>query len=306
VYLPFLNGKYSTAPGLTPMEKASDEADKLIFQIDEHYEDYISNKVNCRRENMHKYYCEENFLPGTSLSVNYYIANRLIKEHPGSFSLVEDGRNYIFVNYKSNKQLRWKRDWMNVEGDEYLSLFDALCCQAQEDFAVCQLSDDRDWMCAIHLCAPNHWAASDKIGKAFDIVHAPVPGIEKTLNNYSKMLQSVIQKGPFTRFAWSVSTDERLNHHPVPPSGINAEDWHGRKPGETGNIYIRTERQNLVGFHDVNAFLFTIRTYFYDVLSFSYEEKNALHDAVAGMSQSSLEYKGLAGKVELLKKLLLD
>jgi heme-dependent oxidative N-demethylase alpha subunit-like protein len=304
-YLPFLNGKYSTAPGLMPMDKSVASDDKVIFQFDEHYQHYIANKNKCRKENIHKYYCEKDSFAETMVTINHYIANRLLKEHPAIFSLTEDDRNYVFSNHKLNGQLRWKKNWINVEGNHYLSLFDALCCQAQDDFAICQFEGEKDWMSAIHLCAPNHWAAGDKIGRTFDVVHAPVPGMEKTLQNYTKMLQSVIHKGPFTRFAWGISTDKRLNHHPVPPSNSSLKDWHGRKVGETNKIFVRTERQNMIGFPDVNAFLFTIRTYFYNINALSYEEKNALFDAVASMSPASLEYKGLTGKVELIKRILL-
>src|SRR5579871_4698066 len=304
-YLPFLNGKYSTAPGLLPMEKATSSFDKLIFQIDEHYDEYISNKNKCRKENIRKYYCEKDAVAETQVSVNHYIVNQLLKEYPEDFSLIENNRHYIFTNHTLKEEIKWNKDWINVESNHYLSLFDALCCQAQEDFAVCQFAGESDCMSSIHLCAPNHWAAEDKIRRTFDVVHAPVPGMEKTLSNYSKMLQVIIQKGPFTRFAWGISTDKRLNHHPVAPKNISDEEWYGRKLGETKNIFIRTERQNLIGFPDVNAFLFTIRTYFYNVNSFTYEEKNALYDAVVSMSQASLEYKGLTGKVEVIKNILL-
>ena len=189
-YLPFINGKYSTAPGLLPMEKAENASDKLIFQFDEHYKAYISNKNKCRKENIHKYYCEKDSFSGTLVTINHYIVNRLLKEYPEYFSLTENNRNYIFTNHKSEKQFQWKKDWVMVEGNHYLSLFDALCCQAQEDFAICQFDGDKDWMSAIHLCAPNHWAAADKIGRTFDVVHAPVPGMEKTLHHYPKMLQT--------------------------------------------------------------------------------------------------------------------
>ena len=45
-YLPFLNGIYSTAPGLIPVAKQEVEEDKLIFQIDDLYNDYLKNKFN--------------------------------------------------------------------------------------------------------------------------------------------------------------------------------------------------------------------------------------------------------------------
>jgi len=51
-------------------------------------------------------------------------------------------------------------------------------------------------------------------------------------------------------------------------------------------------------------FFFTIRTYFYDIAALSSDEKAALLLAVESMSAASLEYKGLAGTVEVLRRRL--
>jgi len=193
-----------------------------------------------------------------------------------------------------------------VSDNTYPSLFDALCSQVEEDMAVCQIQGEQDWLAAIHLSAPNHWAPADKIGRPFGTVHGEVPGMEKLNQQYFKMLLTVIQKGPFSRFAWGISTDSRLNHHPIPPHGVGAKEWHGRSIGDgEGKIYVRVERQTLVGIPGCEAFLFTIRTYFYEIAELTAVEKNALMNAVDSMSPQSLEYKGLTGKVELLRKKLL-
>lgn len=305
-YLPFIDGKYSTAPGLYPTEKAEQAADRLIFQIDEKYSEYIGNKLSGRKENIHKYYCEKDLHPQTAVTVNRYIAHQLVKEHPEVFSLQKNAGQYLFLNSKTGEHLQWSDDWMNVDGNTYLSLFDALSSQVQEDTAICQLRSDKDWMAAIHLCSPNHWDARDKIGKPFDAVHAMVPGMEKTVQHYPKMVQSILNKGPFTRFAWGISTDARLNHHPDPPPGVAYKYWYGRKIGEGDyDMFIRVERQSLVGFPDANAFFFAIHTYFYPVNDLNAQEKASLCAAVETMSEASQKYKGLYGKVEILKEMLL-
>ena len=306
-YLPFLAGGYSVSPGLTPMQKARDPLDQLVFQVDDLYETYIQNKIACRQENIHKYYCQVKLFPETALAVNQYLAEGLVREHPGIFSLqtLEDG--YLLTNKNTGEKIAWGRDWLNVRGDFYQSLFDALCSQAQEDFAICQLEEQKDWMAAIHLCAPNHWAATDKTGKPFDIVHAPVPGMEKTMKHYFKMLSHITQKGPFTRFAWGIASDKRLNHHPEPPPGADPDEWYGRKANQENlELHIRVERQNLIGLPKVNAFLFTIRTYFYPVESCTNEEKQALLEAIKNMSPEALRYKGLSGKEAFFRKKLKD
>jgi dimethylamine monooxygenase subunit A len=305
-YLPFIEGGYSVAPGLIPMQKALRANDKLVFQIDDLYNDCINNKLDCRKENIHKYFCQHELKSETASIVNRYIVTQLFSEHPSIFDLHNVGDDFLFSNKKTKEELRWNTDWINISGDKYLSLFDALCSQMQEDFAICQLDNDKDWMAAIHLCAPNHWAAADKAGRSFDIVHAPVPGMEKNMKHYFKMLCTIINKGPYTRFAWGISTDNRLNHHPEAPAGTDNDYWYGRSMNENNSeLYVRVERQNLIGFPDVNAFLFTIRTYFYLVDELNKEEKLALLYAIENMSPESLEYKGLSDKKEFLRKRLL-
>jgi heme-dependent oxidative N-demethylase alpha subunit-like protein len=305
-YLPFIEGGYSVAPGLIPMQKAFHQQDKLVFQIDDLYNDCINNKLDCRKENIHKYFCQHELKNETAAKVNRYIVAQLFSEHPSLVELHNAGDDFHFFNKATKEELRWNTDWVSISGNKYLSLFDALCSQLQEDFAICQLDNNKDCMAAIHLCAPNHWAASDKIGRSFDIVHAPVPGMEKNMKHYFKMLETVINKGPYTRFAWGISTDNRLNHHPQPPPGVDLNYWHGRATNENGTeLFVRVERQNLIGFPEVNAFLFTIHTYFYAVDELNKGEKFSLLNAVKSMSPQSLQYKGLSDKKDFLSRRLL-
>ena len=75
---------------------------------------------------------------------------------------------------------------------------------------------------------------------------------------------------------------------------MTEDEWHGRKPLTNGaGIYIRSERQNLIGFPEVQAFLFTIRTYFYAVDELNAEEKSALLQSIETMSADTINYKGL-------------
>jgi hypothetical protein len=305
-YLPFLDGKYSTTPALNAMSKAEDIRNHFVFQLDEQYDAYIANKLTCRTEDIHKYYVEAELYPGTLASVNRQIVKLLMAEYPADFEItVENGRSTL-QNKKTGKSLHWNEDWINIGGDTYISLFDALCSQVQEDVAICQLDGDRDWLAAIHLSSPNHWAPSHKIGRPFGSVHAIVPGMEKLNQQYFKMLVTAVQKGPFFRFAWGIATDSRLNHHPVPPPGADPVYWQGRRvEADTSKIYLRVERQTITGIPSCDAFLFTIRTYFYDIDELTADEKKALYAAVEGMSPQSLEYKGLTDKVEILRARLL-
>jgi hypothetical protein len=297
-YLPFLDGKYSVAPGLSAMAKA-DARDQLVFQLDEDYGAYLDNKNSCRREDIRKYYLEDALPTGTITAVNQFLVSRLVEEYPAEFVL----QAHSLHNKKTGETLRWQGDWVGIDGDTYLSLFDALCGQVQEDLAICQLAGERDWLAAIHLSAPNHWSPAEKIGKPFGAVHGPVPGMEKLNQQYFKMLLTAVQKGPFCRFAWGIATDSRLNHHPQPPPGVDSVYWAGRKIGEYHSqpLYVRVERQTLTGLPACNAFVFTIRTYFYTIDELSTEEKKALLRAVESMTPESLAYKGLTGTIDALR-----
>jgi hypothetical protein len=272
-YLPFMSGVYTTAPGLTPLSRSADAP--KILDIDENYASYLKNKEECREENITKYHCVHEFDRATSDAVVERLTNLVSSDYPGV---------KIFL-----------------EGPKYLSAFDALCSQLQEDVAVVQMKGERDWLTAIHLCSPNHWDPRTKIGKPFNDIHVPVPGIERTVKNYQVMLKMIIDKEPFTRFAWGIATDTQLNHHPETPPG---KDMGRRIDDENTEFFVRTERQNLIGLKSVNAFIFTIRTYFYKVSDLASEEKKALGAAVNSMSDASLEYKGmLTLKEKLLSEL---
>src|ERR1700712_1193463 len=163
-YLPFLDGKYSTAPALNAMAKANVQ-DQYVFQLDDNYDEYLGNKRNCRAEDIRKYYVETEGRAGTMAAINRLIVQQLTREHPTVFSLSDDGGRYTLHNSRTSQTLRWRDDWINIEHEDYLSLFDALCSQVCEDIAICQLDGDKDWLAAIHLSAPNHWAPAEKIGR---------------------------------------------------------------------------------------------------------------------------------------------
>jgi dimethylamine monooxygenase subunit A len=305
-YLPFLDGKYSTAPALTAMAKTESAKDQFVFQLDDQYQDYVENKHACRREDISKYYVEKELRKETLATINQTIVRQLVAEYPDIFILETSQNAYFLHNTRTGGGLQWNEDWIDIVHPAYTSLFDALCSQVQEDVAICQLDGERDWLAAIHLSAPNHWAPAEKIGRPFSAVHAIVPGMEKLNQQYFKMLVTAVQKGPFFRFAWGIATDTRLNHHPLPPPGVDPVDWQGRRvEADTSKIYLRVERQTITGVPACNAFLFTIRTYFYDIDELAPEEKTALFRAVEGMSPQSLEYKGLTDKIEILENRLI-
>ena len=52
--------------------------------------------------------------------------------------------------------------------------------------------EKRDYLTAIHLCSPSHWAAEDKIGKDFTAIHQPVPGIERINRTAPSLVDAIL------------------------------------------------------------------------------------------------------------------
>ncbi len=295
-YLPFLTGKYETAPGLKPLgtDHGMGAADQRIFQIGDDARHFLKNKQVGREENLKKYYCTYQNHPQTMQAVNAFILHTLVKDYPAHFQ-TKKVQNYNMLQCAlSREDIQFSSDYTLVNSQKYISLFDALCAQVPEDVAVWQVHENTDWLAALHICAPNYWAPEEKIGLNFSGFHSPVPGLEGLRQRYFPMLQSILAKGSFVRFGWGLTTDFRLNHHPQPPPGIAPAAWHGRKfdPNQP-QLYVRTERQVLTGLADVNAVLFTIRTYFTDVVTLSPKELHALESAILSISPAALVYKGL-------------
>lgn len=150
---------------------------------------------------------------------------------------------------------------------------------------------------AIHLCYPNHWSAEEKIGKDFAAVHAPVAAIDKINQRSQAIVNTIIARDPMVRFAWGLSTDTRLNHHPTIPLDIQVELWQGREFNlHSPRLYLRIERQTIWGLPEYEAALFTIRTYFRDCSAIKKDPilRPKLVAALDSMTADSLVYKGLA------------
>jgi hypothetical protein len=305
-YLPFVTGTYSTAPGLIPLGKKGHREALEVFDFDDQYEKYCTNKRECRKENIRKYYIEHQFKQETYLQVIAFIISQLRNFCHEQFRFSKKiNHSGILLNKLNGEEIEWDSSFNLINNNKYLSLLDAVCSQLQEDIAVCQLSNEDNKIVALHLCAPNCWSPGEKIGGTFNEIHEPVPGMQKVMDNHGKMLQLLINNGPFTRFAWGISTDDRLNHHPSAPKGFKGKDWFGRKISPSTKLFVRTEKQNMIGFPAINAFLFTIRTYFYDIEELTPTEKKMLYYAVEDMSPESRIYKGVNGKEEILKARLM-
>jgi len=304
-FTPWANGKYEVVPGLKRFgtDFGNGERDNKIFQIDNRFFEYRQNKLEAIKENREKYFCTHFLSRKVEIEICKWMIKRLEVEWPDFFKSDYDATKdeTCFFCFLTAEKIIVDRNFNLLRHDSSapcLSLFEALCMQIQEDLAIWRLHVEgkKENLEQIHLCAPNHWAAQDKIGRSFFDVHVPVAEIEKVNKSASIMVDAMIYKGPYIRFVWGVATDQQLNHHPIPPIGVSPSQWEGRCfDPKNPTLFVRYERQTIWGFPEVGASLFAIRTYFSErVKNKESQALNlALAEAIKTMSMKSMYYKGL-------------
>jgi hypothetical protein len=126
-----------------------------------------------------------------------------------------------------------------------------LAMQIQEDLAIHRISDDNDWLAATHICLPSSWNPEEKLGKNFNQIHEPIPGMN--LSNSRKLIEAAIYHGPYERFVWGLIYENELNYHP----SIQ------RRPFDKNNptFFVKVERQIMAGLPEHKSMLFILRQF---------------------------------------------
>lgn len=304
-YFPPSRGVYEVGPGFSAFgtDFGNGGADRRVFQLDANYMRYRAGKETSRKEDLDKYYRIDRFRVDQGNAIARFMIRHLTLDYPDWFRQQRDQDSTILHCSLSGERLRFDSDMVLLDFEpgpngvepEYVSALDALASQIQEDVAV--ISRDvsgQHWVCALHVCLPNYWSIEEKIGREFSVVHEPVAGMDRVSQRGDVMVTAMIDKGPYVRFGWGLATDARLNHHPVPPPGIDPLEWQGRRFDPTQPaLYLRVERQITWGFPDVSAGLFLIRTYITDLRGIEAGQRMRLASAVESMTDAQLRYKGL-------------
>jgi len=271
-FFPFMQGKYEVGPGLKKLPKG---APVLLWDHDDAY--VYHNKLACRKEGMEQYYKTHRLSNNTRRALVAWLATKVKESERCELGAGSHGSKGLQNMGNGDTQLK------------YLDEVDAYMANINEDVAVWQLTEGSDWMALAHLCAPNHWSPAEKIGRNFDLVHAPIPGMEKLRKRYRPMLQSIAQStDTYERFAWGLTPNRQLNAHP-----LHLGRTEGVERGAFKKFFVRVERQTLSGLPSANAFVFTIRTFFYKVGDLPATAKQALQKALQTMSDEQLSYKGI-------------
>lgn len=311
VYFPVSRNPFEFKAGLrklAPSDHTSTMEDK-VFQIDSQWPHYRSEKLKARQEQLHKYVCQHELTPVIRSRISAYFIKQLAREYPQYFHLTVEQKKAKLDCLLSQETLHFNSAMELIDVDNsttspaYEDELDALCCQIQEDITINEMTEESDYIRYLHLCFPNYWSARAKLGKNFLNAHLPVPKMQKINAKANNLIDTFMRQGPFERFTWGLLADQRLNHHPDAPAGIDAKHWYGRSfTLDAPSLYFRIERQITLPFPDVKAFVFLIRTYHREITAFSLEELTRLKFSISTMPEQVLAYKGLKNtKNEILQ-----
>lgn len=163
-----------------------------------------------------------------------------------------------------------------------------------EDFAIVDgASGHIPWLA---VCLPSHWAPEEKLGRHFTEVHAPVADNTLLLKATEGLMRVVTGPERWERFVWNVSDHPRLHAH---PAHVEGRRW---QHTAVASAWFRSERQTFIPSPAAAQAVFTIHVQVQPLAAVLDRpaRAQALHDAVASMSDAVLAYRSLGGVREPL------
>jgi hypothetical protein len=158
--------------------------------------------------------------------------------------------------------------------------FEQLAMQLKEDIIIHCMDESSDWFAAGHVCFPSGWKPENRIGQSFYEIHKNVPKMR--LSASRKIVEAMIYSSPYERYVWTIAFDKTLSDYPSNP----------KKQFDINNpeIYVKYERQCIIGFPKINSALFTICQNFIEEKDI---DKSALLKSLLEMSGEHILYKNL-------------
>jgi hypothetical protein len=184
---------------------------------------------------------------------------------------------------------------------------DDLMFELQEDLVIMHApagqAPERARALYMHVCFPGGWDPAQLLGKSFPALHARVPyepGFDRAERAGHAAL--LFQK-PAARYVWSLTAEPTLDRHPKTP---RVSEF-----ATASELFLRVERQIMVPLTEAldatelgMVSLFFIRTYVYGRERLSDAQRATLAEAISGMSEATLRYKGMFGHEARIIQLL--
>ena len=278
-YRPFHKGIYTTTPSLIPLgtDFGNGVLDAIPLQLDRGSAALIANKHQIQT------YRPLILMSDLSEPVAHAAIELLSYERDIAQTTVGD----VYPGMTQLDEI-WRETTNSLE-----SRFNALALAIGEDIAIVEIdSEGNDRNALMSIAAPSRWAPEEKIGRSFVATHTPVPNMEKTLAVAAKLQQMLLERGPFVRFTWGISTTPALDTHP----SVTEPPYAG------GDAWLRTERQVIRRIPEHKAFLFTIRVMVEPLSDIrkSVTDASVLAAALRSMDEKSRIYKSVDGHVDAL------
>jgi dimethylamine monooxygenase subunit A len=303
LYEPWSGGVYTVAAGLEPLERPGPHRgwDSRVLQIGSDASRFRKNYEAARVDDLSKYHALAGLAPEAEKAIHRFVAQTMCVEYPDRFHAesTQNGTQLHAMERGETLDFGPGFEWRG-NSECYVSGLDALVSQVPEDLAVVQTDKEGDRLAAVHVCAPSHWDPREKLGRSFVEIHEPVAGIEKVNAKGPALMRAIAKGGAYRRLGWSLTVDDRLNHHPVPPRGFPGTPtaWHGKRFDPAApRLFARVERQVLIGLPEHALVLFFIRVYTYNVEQLSITSRRALRAALRSMSPAAIAYKGIEDSV---------
>ena len=278
-YFPVEPRPFSMRAGLLkfPTDFGNGAADQLVFQVDSDLERALAAKRAPRPTPRYFEHVSSSAEANALDAVRVWVEARMLVEAPERLR-------------SASKDLGATSRW------------DALGRAVQEDLVVMHEGDGSGKALLLHVSFPSGWHPERLPGASFLGIHDPVPtfpgpdGDPKAAFAAQSMVRSMVERGPYVRFVWTVRADDALDHH---PGEGGRQPWTPTSPG-----FLRVERQLTWPFPEAHAALFVIRTYVYSFASLSAAERLILREALLQMPNVFKSYKGMPDDESLVLRTL--
>lgn len=312
--LPFLDGTWRVSPDIRPIQRQPDDdtphARRHIWPDDQAHIYAAAKLKTLQGGRQHCVVRAENASASDLEAAFLRVFAVAATEHPEHFRI--DGDRLLHVD--SGLQLdaakqaittitprtpAWKALAPDIaaavtQAPDHEQVAEFVSLLVQEDLVVLRHQPSPAIMEAMHVLFPSAWNPAEKVGRSFAEVHAPVVHSEKLVAAGEELMRTVVQRGPFIRWAWGLHRDGELCHHPL---------LH-RQPDEpvaptpeqaAAATWLRIERQTFIPMPHIGRAVFTIRTFVEPLQQLADDPAGcaALASAIAGMSDEALVYKGL-------------
>lgn len=259
--------------GLKPLEPAD------WLEVDEHYDDYISEKQRLLAERPADVFVAEDDTLDAQAEVLDLVATHLATCGPQQLPPLP------------------KPDPTPLKTASLL---------VQEDLVLMRRGDNGWRLAAASLCFPSSWSLAEKFGKPLTEIHEPVPQFGEGTRN-AQLIERMfdnLQGQMVIRWNWSLQGDDGL-YQPLSDSQRHVRAVERMPRFAKADPFIRVERQTLRKLPRSGDILFTIRIHL-DPLKVLAQHPDrhsiaaSFAEQLTQMDTAQLEYKGLAADRDLL------